>query len=195
MALVALLFWIVTVFVILAVPADVLRRRGAALSALVLVSWLAIFSFLAGFSIGWVLAMGNMLLALTCAIWYRGRRTEFVFVTVASMLLALFMRGHWPPARLVLVALLVVATLFQARRLWTGRTQRSEPQAQLGFQMVGLALMLSLLLTASQWGLVFGLLAAAASLFLAFRQPFYKSHSAIASAVSLAWLYMLTVSM
>lgn len=193
MALVALLFWVVTALAILAVPADVLRRRGAGFAALALVSWLALFSFLAGFSIGLVLAMGNMLFALVCTIWYRPQRAEFAFVTVVSMLLALFMRGHWPPARPLLVALLLAAAVLQLRRFWARRAERSEAQAQLGLQMVGLLLMLSLLLSGSQFGLIFGLLAAGASLYSWFGQPFYRQHAIIASLVTLAWMYMLVV--
>lgn len=178
-----------------AVIADLIARRSAAFSALVLVSWLLLFSFFLAFSIGWLVSTANILLALLCLVAFKEYRGELAFVVAASVLLTLFLSGQWSPARLLLEILLVLALVYCLSRFRGIRKRQTHEQARVGLQIGGLLLLLSMLLIDSPFGVFSALLTFGTILFLLLRVSAYRGHLVLLSAVSFVWVFLLTRQM
>ena len=116
-------------------------------SALSLIGWLSIFSFLAGFSIGAYLAVINIAIGLIVLLLNPPYRLHTMFVTLATLLLLASMRGAFPVAHLLLVLLLVgglAFSFFQVFQFWVVRQNKQFSQACL--QAMAILFFLSLLL-------------------------------------------------
>lgn len=111
------------------------KERAFGLAGLTLVAWLDLLSFLAGFSIGWILSIISIALGLFLAAVAAHYRRQILFAAFVGLLLGLFMRGHYLPAREILEFLLAGATLrglVLVLRNWNSRDDETFGAASLG---------------------------------------------------------------
>lgn len=162
-------------------------EHGVGLAALTLVLWLDVLSFLTGFSIGWAVAIVNAILGVVLALLAKHYRLQVLFATFLSLLLALFMRGHLPWARVALQLALVAtgaASGMAAGAYWRRGAQRT-------FGAWGLALagcLFGLGLTGSPpMSLWFAVAAVLASWVLAILSKHYRWQLALIGVAGLFW--------
>jgi|SRR3990172_5844287 len=123
-----------------------LHSEEFGVSALVLLTWMSIFSFLGGFSIGFVTAGINVILGVIMAFPVTGYRRQILFVTAASLLLLLFMRGFLPQARLLLELLLISGLAVSFFQIYRSKKNRREKDFSLAcLASVAILFFLSLL--------------------------------------------------
>jgi len=158
-------------------------------SALVLLSWMSIFSFLGGFSIGFVTAVTNVILGAILAFLVTGYRHQILFVTTTSVLLLLFMRGFFPEARLLLELLLISGLAVSLFQIYRSRKNRSE----MGFSSACLAsvailFFLSLLLNEFDLAAIsLAILAFVGAIAPIFLFSHFRWHFVFMSLISLTW--------
>lgn len=112
------------------------QEQAFGVAALTLVALLNVASWLTGFSVGWALSILNGILGLSLTMLTTHYRPHILFATLTSLLLALFMRGHFLPARQILLVFLAIVTVGAGVRVVYNRQHRREP----AFSFAGMAM-------------------------------------------------------
>lgn len=183
--------------VLFVIPVVVHYRRdgqeGASLPLLMLLGWLTLFAFLSGFSIGWLLSIINVFIAIAFLLFSSKHRTGLAFLMVVNLLLALALRGHWPPAQLLLKLGLAVALAASLWRLYAARgKEQPDKDAQIGLQVSGLSLLLGFLL--ADGGLLLLVFAVVASAWFYWRGH-YRGYFALLGLIGIWGLYLVVRQM
>jgi hypothetical protein len=166
-----------------------LHSEEFGVSALGLLAWINIFSFMGGFSIGLITIGINLIFGAILVFIVAKYRSQILFVTAASLLLLLFMRDFLPLARLLLELLLVsglAVSLFQIYRSRKNRNQSEFSLACLG--SVGILYFLSLLLNEIEPATIsLAILAFVGAIVSIYLSSHFRWHFVFLSLVSLTW--------
>lgn len=158
-------------------------------AGLTLVALLDVIAFVGGFTIGWGLALLNIALGLTFAVLAKHYRPAILFASLISLLLALFMRGHFLPAREILEVLLLIVGIGGGTQIV--RNWLSQKAQNIGTQLVMVACLgfLSLLL-GDKRELATGLavLVSMISIWIAMSSGYYRWYFLLISASCLLWV-------
>lgn len=166
-------------------------REGVSLPLLMLLGWLTLFAFLSGFSIGWLLSIINVFIAIGFLLFSSQRRSGFSFLAAVNLLLALALRGHWPPAHALLKLGLAVALAVSFWRLYAARGEKQpDEDAQTGLQVSGLSLLLGFLLADGVSGMLLLVFAIVASGWFYWRGH-YRGYFALLGLVGIWGVYWL----
>ncbi|MCL4258449.1 MAG: hypothetical protein KJZ53_07970 [Anaerolineales bacterium] len=185
--------------VLFVIPVVVHYRRdgqeGASLPLLRLLGWLTLFAFLSGFSIGWLLSVINVFAAVAFLVFSSQQRSGLGFLTVVNLLLALALRGYWPPAHALLKLGLAVALIIGLWRLFAARgKEKPAEDTQIGLQVSGLSLLLGFLLADGVAGLGLLALAVVASGWFYWRGH-YRGYFALLGLIGIWGLYLIVRQM
>ncbi len=83
------------------------QKRNIALNATFLVCWLDVFSFVTGFSIGWLISVVKIFVGVLFLSLVKYFRLPIAVTTCVGLLLALSLRGFFGPAVYILYILLI----------------------------------------------------------------------------------------
>ena len=163
-------------------------RSAVGLNALTVVVCLDVIAWLSGFTIGWLLSLANAALGLLLAGLATHYRPQILLATLVSLLLALFMRGHFVPSRLILEILLGLASAGAAIKIVrTLQRREARPVSTSSLAMVaclgGLALLVDSPMTSVLAFLTIALCALLAAFFREQRWRFL-----LVSWVSVVWV-------
>jgi hypothetical protein len=103
------------------------RKLTIGVYAVTLVASLDVAAWLSGFSIGWILSIVNVVIGSVLTTLSPDYRRPILFATLASLLLALSLRGHFFLAYYILQALLAITSLGVAVQVTRNWSRRKEP--------------------------------------------------------------------
>jgi len=184
--------WSVLLIAIWHVARNAQKRKDKSFgfSALMLVAWLDVVAFLGGFSIGWSISLINIFVGLAFVMLTKHYRLEILFASLISLLLALFMRGHFLPAQGFLEVLLFIVSIGAAAQMirsWKYREVQKVKTA--GLIMVACLGFLSLLLGSNRIVAIgLAVLAGVASIFLAMSSLDHRWKFFLISTGCLLWI-------
>lgn len=164
-------------------------------AGLTLVGLLNVFAFVGGFSIGWSLALLNIVLSLILAMLAKHYRLEILFASLISLLLALFLRGHFLPAREILELLVFIIGVGAGVQIAQNSLSRRAKNTKTQLVMVACLGFLSLLLgDRHEVAIGLAVFVSITSIWMAISSKSYSWYFLLISASCLLWVINLLTS-